>query len=76
VGENAQRSVSLSTRTAVCINVLQHRHRRNAVNRFLDVEAEVDTEEEEEEEEDEAGGGVIHFVSSFISNTHTSISSS
>jgi hypothetical protein len=46
------------------------------VNRFLDVEAEVDTEEEEEEEEDEAGGGVIHFVSSFISNTHTSISSS
>ncbi|KAF8558684.1 transcription elongation factor Spt5 [Imleria badia] len=34
----------------------KHRHRRNAVNRFLDVEAEVDTDEEEEEEEDEAGG--------------------
>lgn len=36
----------------------QHRHRRSAVNRFLDVEAEVDTEDEEEEEEDEAGGGM------------------
>jgi transcription elongation factor SPT5 len=34
----------------------KHRHKRSAVNRFLDVEAEVDTEEEEEEEEDEAGG--------------------
>ncbi|KAF8452579.1 hypothetical protein L210DRAFT_3437059 [Boletus edulis BED1] len=34
----------------------KHRHRRNAVNRFLDVEAEVDTEEEDEEEEDDAGG--------------------
>ncbi|KIJ64684.1 hypothetical protein HYDPIDRAFT_175264 [Hydnomerulius pinastri MD-312] len=34
----------------------KHRHKRNAVNRFLDVEAEVDTEEDEEEEEDEAGG--------------------
>ncbi|KAG9308343.1 hypothetical protein JVU11DRAFT_12109 [Chiua virens] len=32
----------------------KHR-KRNAVNRFLDVEAEVDTEEEEEEEEEEAG---------------------
>jgi transcription elongation factor SPT5 len=36
---------------------LQHRHRRHTVNRFLDVEAEVDTEEEEEEEEDGAEGG-------------------
>ncbi|KAH7910380.1 hypothetical protein BJ138DRAFT_1114128 [Hygrophoropsis aurantiaca] len=34
----------------------KHRHKRPAVNRFLDVEAEVDTDEDEEEEEDEAGG--------------------
>ncbi|KAH7883023.1 hypothetical protein F5I97DRAFT_1960163 [Phlebopus sp. FC_14] len=34
----------------------KYRHKRPAVNRFLDVEAEVDTEEEEEEEEEDAGG--------------------
>ncbi|KAJ2990894.1 hypothetical protein NUW54_g8344 [Trametes sanguinea] len=31
----------------------KHRHKRPAVNRFLDVEAEVDEDEEEEEDEDE-----------------------
>ncbi|KAL7284752.1 hypothetical protein ACG7TL_002059 [Trametes sanguinea] len=31
----------------------QHRHKRPAVNRFLDVEAEVDEDEEEEDDEDE-----------------------
>jgi hypothetical protein len=76
VGESVQRSVPLLACIVVCINLLQHRHRRNTVNRFLDVEAEVDTEEEEEEEEDEAGGGMIHFASSFTSNTYTNNSSS
>lgn len=76
MGESVQRSVPLLACTIVCINLLQHRHRRNAVNRFLDVEAEVDTEEEEEEEEDEAGGGMIYLTSSFISNTYTNNSSS
>ncbi|KAI6015115.1 hypothetical protein F5J12DRAFT_815987 [Pisolithus orientalis] len=33
----------------------KHRHKRHAINPFLDVEAVVDTEEEEEEEEEEAG---------------------
>ncbi|KAL6302286.1 hypothetical protein BKA93DRAFT_405442 [Sparassis latifolia] len=33
----------------------KHRHKRPAVNRFLDVEAEVDEDEEEEEEDDEYG---------------------
>lgn len=75
MGESVQRFVPLLACTAVRINLLQHRHRRNTVNRFLDVEAEVDTEEEEEEEEDEAGGGMIH-ASSFISNTHKNNSSS
>jgi transcription elongation factor SPT5 len=46
-----------------CIDPLQHRHRRHAVNRFLDVEAEVDTEEDEEEEEDEAEGGMNNLLS-------------
>ncbi|KAI0088854.1 hypothetical protein BDY19DRAFT_1041717 [Irpex rosettiformis] len=32
-----------------------HRHKRPAVNRFLDVEAEVDEDEEEDEDEDEYG---------------------
>ena len=38
---------------------LQHRHKRPLVNRFLDVEAEVDTEEEEEEEEEGYDNGRI-----------------
>ncbi|KAI0694194.1 hypothetical protein BC835DRAFT_1350385 [Cytidiella melzeri] len=33
----------------------KHRHKRPAVNRFLDVEAEVDEDEEEDEDEDEYG---------------------
>jgi hypothetical protein len=32
------------------------------VNRFLDVEAEVDEEDEEEEEDEELGGGASHFA--------------
>ena len=47
----------------MCINPLQHRHRRHTVNRFLDVEAEVDTEEDEEEEEDGAEGGMSLLLS-------------
>jgi transcription elongation factor SPT5 len=38
---------------------MQHRHKRPAVNRFLDLEVEVDEEDEEEEgEEEEYGRGV------------------
>jgi transcription elongation factor SPT5 len=35
----------------------QRRHKRFAVNRFLDVEAEVNEDEDEEEEEEEYGRG-------------------
>jgi len=35
----------------------QRRHKRAAVNRFLDVEAEVNEEEDEEEDEEEYGRG-------------------
>ena len=42
--------------------MVQHRHKRPAVNRFLDVEAEVDEEEEEDEDEDEYGRGPWSFV--------------
>lgn len=42
---------------------MQHRHKRPAVNRFLDVEAEVDEDEEEDEEEDEYGRGLFVIVS-------------
>ena len=38
----------------------QHRHKRPAVNRFLDVEAEVDEDEDEEEDEDEYARGTFH----------------
>ena len=38
---------------------IQHRHKRPAVNRFLDLEVEVDEEDEEEEgDEEEYGRGV------------------
>lgn len=42
---------------------LQQRHKRSAVSRFLDVEAEVSDEDEEDEDEDEdAGGEMVHIV--------------
>lgn len=39
------------------LSVVQHRHRRPAAHRFVDIEAEVDTDDEEEEEEEEYGRG-------------------
>lgn len=45
----------------ICLlnQVFQHRHKRPAVNRFLDLEVEVDEEDEDEEgEEEEYGRGV------------------
>ena len=36
---------------------LQRRHKRAAINRFLDVEAEVNEDEDEEEDEEEYGRG-------------------
>ena len=39
-------------------HLIQHRHKRPAVNRFLDLEVEVDEEDEEEDgEEEEYGRG-------------------
>lgn len=39
----------------------QRRHKRAAINRFLDVEAEVNEEEDEEEDEEEYGRGSFSF---------------
>lgn len=39
----------------------QRRHKRAAINRFLDVEAEVNEEEDEEEDEEEYGRGSFKF---------------
>jgi hypothetical protein len=57
---------------------IQHRHKRPAVNRFLDLEVEVDEEDEEEEgDEEEYGRGVSPFpLATILSNTPYQTSSS
>lgn len=56
-GKKRAKVSHLVMRTHHVLTCPQHRHKRPAMNRFLDIEAEVDEDEEEDEEDEEYGRG-------------------